>query len=130
MASDKKTIGITKANAKLLMELVAAGHFGSELDAAKFAMAHAIKNGVKPGGTEGAETKWNVGSVDPDGSMRSLLEALFPEAAEPYRLAEHLMNEGLKILATKVGGAADLYETLFTESVAATGPPTKDTGSP
>lgn len=115
MASDKKTIGITKANAKSLMELVAAGHFGSELDAAKFAMAHAIKSGAGGGSTEGAETKWNVGSVDPDGSMRSLLEALFPEASEPYRMAEHLMNEGISMLATKVAGAADLYDTLFTE---------------
>ena len=130
MASDKKTVGITKANAKLLMELVSAGHFGSELDAAKFAMAHAIKSGVKPSGTEGAETKWNVGSVDPDGSMRSLLEALFPDVAEPYRFAEHLMNEGLKILAAKVGGAADLYETLFTETVTVIEPSTKNAGSP
>jgi hypothetical protein len=116
MASDKKTIGVTKSNGSALAQLVAAGHFGSELDAAKFAMAHAIKCGVKSGSAEGAETKWNVGSVDPDGSMRSLLEALFPEADEPYRLAEHLMNEGIKLLATRLGGSADLYDTLFTKA--------------
>src|SRR3954471_23221346 len=115
MATDKKTIGITKANAKALTELVSSGHFGSELDAAKFAMAHAIKMGAAIGTTEGAETKWNVGSVDPDGSMRSLLEALFPDVSEPYRRAERLMNEGIGILATRVAGAADLYDTLFTE---------------
>ncbi len=33
MATDKKTIGITKANANTLAQLVAAGRFGSELDA-------------------------------------------------------------------------------------------------
>src|SRR5688572_26914556 len=104
MASDKKTIGVTKGNASALARLVAAGHFGSELDAAKLAMAHAITSGVKTGSAEGAETKWNVGSVDPDGSMRSLLQALFPETEEPYRLAEYLMNEGIKLLAAKVGG--------------------------
>jgi hypothetical protein len=113
MASDKKTIGITKANATALLQLVSAGHFASELDAAKFAMAHAIKGGVQSGTAEGAETKWNVGSVDPDGSMRSLLEALFPDVDEPYRLAEYLMNEGIKLLVAKVGGTADLYDTLF-----------------
>ena len=113
MASDKKTIGVTKSNGPALVQLVAAGHFASELDAAKFAMAHAIKSGVKGGSAEGAETKWNVGSVDPDGSMRSLLEALFPETDEPYRLAEHLMNEGIKLLTAKVSGSADLYDTLF-----------------
>ena len=116
MATDKKTIGITKANANTLAQLVAAGRFGSELDAAKFALAYAIKSGVQNGSAEGAETKWNVGSMDPDGSMRSLLEALFPEVSEPYRLAEHLINEGIKMLVTKVGGATDLYDTLFAEA--------------
>ena len=113
MATDKKTIGITKANAAALTGLVAAGRFGSELDAAKFAMAYAIKQGATSGNTDGAETKWNVGSVDPDGSMRSLLEALFPDATEPYRLAEHLMNEGIKILARVLGANGDFYEILF-----------------
>ena len=116
MATDKKTIGITKANAKALTELVSSGHFGSELDAAKFAMAHAIKMGAEIGTTEGAETKWNVGSVDPDGSMRSLLEALFPAITEPYRLAEHLMNEGIGALSVTVAGGPDLYDTLFADS--------------
>jgi len=114
MASDKKTIGVTKSNGAALAQLVAAGHFGSELDAAKFAMAHAIKCGVKSGAAEGAETKWNVGSVDPDGSLRSLLEALFPGTDEPYRLAEHLMNEGIRLLAQK-SSSADLYDSLFTK---------------
>ena len=116
MATDKKTIGITKANAAALTGLVSAGRFGSELDAAKFAMAFAIKSGTTRGSTDGAETKWNVGSVDPDGSLRSLLEALFPDSAEPYRLAEHLMNEGIKSLAVKIGANEDLYETLFVAS--------------
>ena len=116
MATDKKTIGITKANAAALAGLVSAGRFGSELDAAKFAMAYAIKTGMSGGNTDGAETKWNVGSVDPDGSLRSLLEALCPGGAEPYRLAEHLMNEGIKGLATKIGASGDLYETLFPSS--------------
>lgn len=116
MASDKKTIGITKANATALSNLVIAGRFGSELDAAKFAMAYAVKKGTPPGNTEGAETKWNVGSVDPDGSMRSLLESFYPTDEEPYRLAEHLMNEGIKSLAELLGANGDLYDTLFTSA--------------
>ena len=113
MATDKKTIGVTKTNAATLADLVATGHFGSELDAAKFAMAYAIKEGVAAGTADGAETKWNVGSVDPDGSMRSLLEAMYPNGTEPYRLAEHLMNEGIKNLAETLGSGGDLYDTLF-----------------
>jgi hypothetical protein len=115
MASDKKTIGITKANSSLLADLVSSGRFGSELDAAKFAMAHAIKVEVCSGSTEGAETKWNVGSVDPDGSIRSLLEALYPNVSEPYRLLEHLMNEGIKSLSSNIGGP-DIYDALFAKT--------------
>ena len=65
---------------------------------------------------KGRRQNGTVGSLDPDGSMRSLLEALFPEVTEPYRLAEHLINEGIKMLVTKVDGAADLYHTLFAEA--------------
>ncbi|WP_367394710.1 hypothetical protein [Cupriavidus sp. Agwp_2] len=113
MASDKKTIGISKANAGALNTLVAAGRFGSELDAARFAMAYAIKLGLPAGTSDGTETKWNVGSVDPDGSLRSLLEALFPACLEPYRLAEHLINEGVRHLVKKLNEGEDLYETIF-----------------
>lgn len=113
MASDKKTIGIAKSNAASLARLVSSGNFSSELDAAKFAMAHAIKTGAQGGTAEGAETKWNVGSVDPDGSMRSLIEALFPDVSEPYRVVEYLMNEGIRLLAADVTNPADLYDKLF-----------------
>lgn len=113
MSADKKTIGITKGNAGPLAKLLSQGYFGSELDAAKFAMAYAIKQGGDVGTTEGAETKWNVGSFDPDGSMRSLLEALFPDCVEPYRLAEYLMNEGIRRLTEEVGFNGDIYEMIF-----------------
>ena len=67
MATDKKTIGITRDNNEVLQRLVIDGQFGSELDAAKFAMARAIKKGTEPGRIDSADTKWNVGSVDVDG---------------------------------------------------------------
>lgn len=110
---DKKTIGITKANARALARLVAEGRFASELDAAKFAMAYAIHTGIEPGSTDGAETKWNVGSVDPDGSMRALLEALYPQTSEHYRLMEYLINEGLPALIGEQGKSIDIYDALF-----------------
>lgn len=113
MLADKKTIGITSLNAAPLADLMTRGRFATELDAAKFAMAHAISSGVLPGISEGTETKWNVGSVDPDGSLRSLLEALFPEMTEPYRAAEYLMNEGIRALAPLGSSVVDPYAALF-----------------
>ncbi|MBX7135848.1 MAG: hypothetical protein R3E69_13640 [Steroidobacteraceae bacterium] len=113
MSVDKKTIGIAKGNLAALASLVESGNFASELDAAKFAMAYAVRSGVSAGATEGADTKWNVGSVDPDGSLRSLIEALYPDVAEPYRLAEYFMNEGVKILASTQVEKVDVYDALF-----------------
>lgn len=95
--ADKKTIGITSANERVLAALVSEGLFASEIEAAKFAMAHAIDSGVARGTTEGAGTKWNVGSVDSDGALKAVVEALFPDETQPYRLVEHLMNEGLRL---------------------------------
>ena len=99
-ATDKKTIGVTKPNEQVLSALVAEGLFASEIEAAKFAMGHAIKVGVARGTSEGTGTKWNVGSVDSDGALRAVIEALFPDEGQPYRLVEHLMNEGLRLLDT------------------------------
>lgn len=113
MGADKKTVGITSGNIAALQRLVDAGHFGSELDAAKFAMAHAIKGDVPVGRVDGADTKWNVGSVDPDGNLRFLLVALYPETDEPYRLMEYLMNKGLEELAGSESARPDVYGALF-----------------
>ena len=96
--ADKRTLGVTRGNERPLATLVEAGAFSSELDAARFAMAHAIDRGVTKGTTEGTSTKWNVGTFDGDGSLRLLVEAIYGETAEPYRLVEHLMNEGLQLL--------------------------------
>lgn len=97
-SSDKRTIGVTPANEPSLTALVAAGGFISELDAAKFAMAHAIEQGTEIGTVEGPSTKWNVGTVDTDASLRALIEAFYGAVPEPYRLIEYLINEGLRLL--------------------------------
>lgn len=95
---DKKTLGITPSSDKTLQTLVHEGAFASELDAAKFAMSFAIRAGAPQGVTEGATTKWNVGTVDPDQSLRAIIEAIYPDENEPYRLVEYLMNEGLRLI--------------------------------
>lgn len=113
MGADKKTIGIAKDNIGALQRLIASGRFGSELDAAKFAMAHAIKSGAEAGRADGADTKWNVGSVDPTGNLRALLAAFYPEVDEPYRLMEYLMNRGVAELAGNEAETPDVYGAMF-----------------
>jgi hypothetical protein len=96
--ADKRTIGIARANERSLAGLVVAGNFGSELDAAKFAMAHAIEQGAEIGTVDSASTKWNIGTMDADGGLRALVETFYGAVAEPYRLIEYLINEGLRLL--------------------------------
>ena len=110
---DKRTIGITSANDRTLAALVSEGLFASEVDAAKFALAHAIEMGVGRGTTEAVATKWNVGTVDTDGALRAVVEALFPDERRPYRLVEHLMNEGLRLLDTEDGLPPDVAGMLI-----------------
>lgn len=98
MSEDRHTIGIAKKNAESLLRLEESGHFESQMDAAKFAMAYAIGQNVSLGNVDGAETKWNVGSFDNGGALRSLIEALYPDVEAPYRAIEFLLNQGLELL--------------------------------
>lgn len=118
MSSDKRTIGVTAGNERVLADLVEAGHFGSELEAAKFAMAFAVSRQIPMGSAEGASTKWNVGTVDSDGALKSIIEALYPNTSEPYRQVEHLINEGLKQLAGRDGLPPDVAGILFNPKAA------------
>lgn len=106
--SDKKTIGVVPEQVGTLKRLMEAGHFEHEFDAAKFAMAHAIDSDVPRGTTEGAGTKWNVGSFDSDGGLKAVIEALYPDETNPYRQIEHLINEGLRLFDKGDGLAPDV----------------------
>lgn len=105
---DKRTIGVVPKNDPSLTRLVEVGNFSQELDAARFAMAYAMKRGVGLGSIDGAQTKWNIGTWDPDGGMRSLLEALYPEADGAYRAMEYLLNRGLEMLASDATAHVDV----------------------
>jgi hypothetical protein len=102
MAEDKKTIGLTEANKKIMDEVVAKAGFKSNMDAGKFAFALAINRGCEPQQTEGAGTIWNVGSFDEGGDIKALIQNLFPNTEFPYRTLESLMNIGFGILAAEL----------------------------
>ena len=125
-SGDKKTIGITRANERSLTALVHAGSFNAELDAAKFAMAHAISHGTKVGTTESTNTKWNIGTVDANGGLRALIEAIYDDVVEPYRLIEHLINEGLRLLDTGDSIPPDVVGLLPTNNTPGTPSETSD----
>lgn len=108
MTAEKITIGVTQDNRVFLDFVMERGLFKDEMDAAKLALAFAVRRGISPGEASGTDTKWNVGSFDKDGHLRGVLTALYPDVPTPYRLAEHFINEGLSLLCELIGENPEL----------------------
>jgi hypothetical protein len=115
MIDDKKTIGLTPENRSVMDRIMEKEFFREQKDAALFAMAYAINQGVPAGNCEGANTIWNVGSLDPEGEIRSLVGNLFPDVVLPYRLTEHLINAGLALIGARMAADPGLDLTDFLE---------------
>ena len=103
---DRKQIGLTDhgkaAVARLTDEL---GWFDEAQDAGRFALAYAIRAGLKPGQTGApVETRWSPDLFDPSGEIRAVLRALYPDTTMPIRLVEYLIDEGLRHIAAKIDG--------------------------
>jgi hypothetical protein len=109
---DKKSVGLSPEMQVILAELEQTTWFLEGQDIARFALAFAIRNGVADGTTKNTDTRWAVGNFDASGEIRTVLAALYPQCQEPVRLMEHLVNEGLQLVSTRVQsgtiGPADL----------------------
>jgi hypothetical protein len=102
MERDRKSIGLTPETQAALAQLEEHGWFAEKEDIAKFCMAYAIRANVPQGATTGTDTRWAAGNFDDTGEIRALLEALYPACETPVRLMEHFVNEGLRIVASRV----------------------------
>ena len=126
MAEDKTTIGVTEAADRVLVRMVEKGHFKQGIDAAKFAMAVAINAGARKNDesltVEGANTKWNVGSFDSDGQLRSLIAALHPDIDQPYRMLESLIDDGLRHVGKRMASSGDALDIIGLLDEAGTDP--------
>jgi len=99
---DRKSVGLTPETQMALAQIEEHGWFVDKEDIAKFSMAYAIRSGVPEGATAGTDTRWAAGNFDDTGEIRTLLRALYPECETPVRLMEHFVNEGLRIVATRI----------------------------
>jgi len=103
---DKKSVGLSAETQAILAEIEQTGWFLEGQDIARFALAFAIRNAVADGTTKNADTRWAVGNFDASGKIRTVLAALYPQYDEPVRLMEHLVNEGLQLLSTRMRSGA------------------------
>jgi hypothetical protein len=106
MERDRQSIGLTPETQAVLDELEGRGWFVEGQDIARFCMAYAIRAKVPEGATAGTETRWAAGNFDKTGEIRALLAALYPTCQTPVRLMEHLVNEGLRMVAARVRSEA------------------------
>jgi hypothetical protein len=102
MERDRETIGLTPESQAIIANIEARGWFMDGQDAARFCMAYAIRAKVPAGVTPGTDTRWAAGNFDKSGEIRLLLAALYPACETPVRLMEHLVNEGLRMVAERV----------------------------
>lgn len=102
MERDRESIGLTADTQRILADLEARGWFSEGQDIARFCLAYAIRANVREGTTAGTETRWAAGNFDKTGEIRALLSVLYPACSTPVRLMEHLVNEGLRMLAVRV----------------------------
>jgi hypothetical protein len=102
MERDRESVGLTPESQAILAEIEEKGWFLEGQDIARFCMSYAIRAKVPDGSTTGTETRWAAGNFDKTGEIRSLLSALYPACQTPVRLMEHLVNEGLKKIATRI----------------------------
>jgi hypothetical protein len=112
-AQDRNTIGLTPDAVRHLEEIQSKGWFDDAQDAARCALALAIREGMEPGTLDSVETRWAIGGFDKAGEFRAIMAALRPQVATPVRALESLTNEGLRRLHERlvVGGEtpADLF---------------------
>src|ERR1700682_600293 len=94
------TVGATKQGHDLLDKLKQDEIFLELVDGYRFAIGLAIaRRIIAPPGTK-MTTIFNVGSLDPDGSMRSMISELYSDGlTAPYTLAERLAEAGLSEMA-------------------------------
>jgi hypothetical protein len=96
---DLINIGLSEAGNDKLDRLVKEmGYFAEKLDGYRFAVSLALAQGVIPPDITKRTTFLNVGSLDPDQTLRRAVEALLNDQIEgttPYRLVERLADWGV-----------------------------------
>lgn len=106
--AEPTTIGLSEGAHEKLKWLQEEQHFRDLLDGYRFAVGLALAQGIEPPEVQKRTTIFNVGTVDPDQSLKRSIEALMGDRvrdASVYKMAERLAEWGVNELASqaKVG---------------------------
>ena len=114
--SEPTTIGLSESAHEKLKLLQEEKHFRELLDGYRFAIGLALAQGVEPPEVQKRTTIFNVGTVDPDQSLKRAIQAVMGERVEGtsiYRMAERLAEWGVNELASEAqNGEIDFVRLL------------------
>jgi hypothetical protein len=102
--AEPTTIGLSEGAHEKLKHLQEEQHFRELLDGYRFAIGLALAQGVEPPEVQKRTTIFNVGTVDPDQSLKLSIEALMGDrvrGASIYKMAERLAEWGVNELASQ-----------------------------
>lgn len=112
------TYALSSSGMTKLARLKDDGHFGTEVDAYRFAIALALASGAKPKAPTGKRTtKYNVGTLDLDGSLRFAVRtfAVSHEFSVDKAL-EYLAEWGIDRLSSMADSGEIPFESILTEA--------------
>ena len=102
--AEPTTIGLSESAHEKLKRLQEERHFRELLDGYRFAVGLALAQGVEPPEVQKRTTIFNVGTVDPDQSLKRSIEALMGDRVRDtsiYKMAERLAEWGVNELASQ-----------------------------
>lgn len=102
MKEDNVAVGLTEATHTILLRMKKDGIFNELQDGYRFGIAFAIACGIIADENIKTRSMLNVGSLDKDGSLRSLIMEIYPNNDDkPYSIAERLGEAGLAELGRR-----------------------------
>ena len=116
--AEPTTIGLSESAHVKLKNLVGEGMFSEMRDAYRFAIAYALAMNVTPLDiSEKKQTFLNVGSLDPDGEIASVINALKSDD-EPsvYKFAERLADWGVTELTRQASKGPLNFSTIIQDA--------------
>lgn len=108
VGEDMKNIRLSSKANEIAEKIRDTGCFEDVLTVARFGLSYAIKNHFDDINPEtyrmpdSSGSNYNIGSLDSDGQLRSLLMALYPDTKTPYLYAQHLITYGLLKLGERI----------------------------
>lgn len=102
--AEPTTIGLSESAHEKLKWLQEEQHFRDLLDGYRFAIGLALAQGIEPPEVQKRTTIFNVGTVDPDQSLKRSIEALMGGRLQDtavYKMAERLAEWGVNELASQ-----------------------------